>query len=75
MPSNKKWRLVRMPETLACRLEDLARAAEKAYAEGRRDLPALMVEKVPLWFVIQNALDEQDARRQRSRRPKAKRSV
>ncbi len=68
----RKWRLVRMPESLARRLEVLARAAEKAYSEGRRDLPAAMVDRVPLWYAIANALDEQEARRERSRKPRGK---
>jgi hypothetical protein len=76
MPSDaKKWRLVRMPEVLAQRLEVLAHAAEKAYSEGRRDLPAAMVDRVPMWFVVANALDEQEARRERSRKPRRKQSI
>ncbi len=76
MPSDaKKWRLVRMPESLARRLEALARAAEKAYSEGRIDLPALAVDHVPLWYAVENALNEQEARRERSRRPRRKQTV
>jgi hypothetical protein len=70
MANDRKWRLVRMPEVLAQRLEVLAHAAAKAYSEGRRDLPAAMVDRVPMWFVVANALDEQEARRERSRRPR-----
>lgn len=70
MANDRKWRLVRMPEVLAQRLEVLAQAAAKAYSEGRRDLPAAMVDRVPMWYVIENALDEQAARRERSRRPR-----
>jgi hypothetical protein len=70
----KKWRLVRMPEGLAQRLEVLAQAAEKAYSEGRRDLPAAVIDRVPLWFVVQDSLDHIEAKRARSKAPRAKKS-
>lgn len=66
----RRWRLVRMPEGLAARLERLSAEMHAAYGEGRVTLPAAMAEAVPMWFVVQNALDEQEARRERSRRPR-----
>jgi hypothetical protein len=34
-----------------------------------------MSDRVPVWFVIANALNEQEARRERSRRPRRKQSM
>ncbi len=46
-----------------------------AHGEGRLTLPNAMVEYVPSWYVIENALDEQAARRERSRRPRRKQTT
>jgi hypothetical protein len=72
--ANKRWTHVRVPVALAGRLDTLARKMERDYAEGRVSLPGEMADRVPVWFVIAAALDEQEARRERSRRPR-KRSV
>jgi hypothetical protein len=55
---------------LAARLDGMARAMERRYGEGRVTLPAQFAGKVPVWLAIAAALDEQDARRERSRRPR-----
>jgi hypothetical protein len=70
----RKWRLVRMPEGLAVRLERLSGEMHAAYVEGRVTLPGSMAEAVPMWAVVENALDEQEARRARSNRPRRKQS-
>jgi hypothetical protein len=70
----RRWRLVRVPEHLARRLERLSAEMMAAYQEGRVALPNSMAEAVPMWAVIENALNEQSARRERSRRPRSKQS-
>jgi hypothetical protein len=67
-----RWTHVRVPVALAERLTRLAGEMLIAHGEGRVALPNAMAEKVPAWFVVQNALDEQEARRLRSNRPRAK---
>ena len=75
MPSNctKRWTHIRVPVELAERLNGLAGEMLIAYSEGRLTLPNAMAEYVPAWYVVENALNEQAARRERSRRPHAKR--
>lgn len=63
---------VRMPVQLAQRIARLRDEAQRAYREGRIDVPSTMVDFVPAWFVIERALDEQEARRARSNRPRKK---
>jgi hypothetical protein len=41
-----------------------------AHTEGRVKVPNDLVEHIPDWFVIQHALDEMEARRVRSNRPR-----
>jgi hypothetical protein len=71
-PERKRWTHVRVPTELAERLMIQAGEALIAHGEGRINLPSSMVEYVPVWWVIQNALNEQEARRERSRRPRSK---
>lgn len=64
---------IRLPVELAERLERMAREMLQAHAEGRIALPSAMCERVPLWLVIERALDEQEARRARSNRSRPRR--
>lgn len=68
----KRWTHIRIPVELAERINRLAEQTLAAHAEGRITLPTEMAERVPAWFVVENALDEQEARRERSRRPRAR---
>ena len=53
MPEPRRWRLVRMPESLAQRLERLAADAGLAYAEGRIDIPdEFTIELVRAYYAI-----------------------
>jgi hypothetical protein len=70
MAADRRWRLVRVPEALAQRLESLAADTGLAYAEGRLDLPTEFCERIPLWLVIERALDQVEAKRIRSARPR-----
>jgi hypothetical protein len=67
-----RWTHIRVPVAIAQRINALVEATERAYAEGRVELPSSMADRVPAWFVIDNALNEQEARRERSRRPRRK---
>jgi hypothetical protein len=71
-PRPNKWTHVQVPTELAERLMIQAGEALLAHGEGRITLQSSMVEYVPVWWVIQNALNEQEARRERSRRPRKK---
>jgi hypothetical protein len=75
MPEARRWTHVRVPVELAQRLTALAGEMLIAHGEGRLTLPNAMAEYVPHWFVIANALDEQEARRERSRRPRKKQAA
>jgi hypothetical protein len=75
MADARRWRVVRIPETLGERLDVLVEQMQRAYAEGRLDVPTAMCERIPPWYAIQAALDEQAARRVRSRRPRRKQPV
>jgi hypothetical protein len=75
MPSDKRWTHVRVPVRLAERLNALAGEMLIAHGEGRLTLPNAMAEYVPLWHVIERALDEVESRRERSRRPRSKRAA
>jgi hypothetical protein len=68
----RRWTHIRVPVALAARLDRMAREMERAYSEGRLSVPGEMCEHVAVWFVIANALDEQESRRERSRRPRRK---
>jgi hypothetical protein len=70
----QRWRMVRVPERLAQRLDELAEAMMKAHVEGRIILPASMCEQVPIWAAIESAVDHQEAKRARSRRPRTGRT-
>jgi hypothetical protein len=63
-----EWQNLRIPRELHGRLAAAAEAALAAHEEGRSALPSEYVERVPLYFVIQQALDEQDAHRERARK-------
>lgn len=62
--------MVRLPTTLAERLDRLADKTEKAYREGRVELPPEHADHVPLWLVVERMLTEVEAKRERSRRPR-----
>ncbi len=62
------WKVVRIPSALADRIAALADRMMLAHAEGRYPLPAEFVEHVPPHHVIDRAVAEMEARRERSRR-------
>jgi hypothetical protein len=68
MPRTKRWTHIRVPTVLAARLNLLRDKMQVLYAEGRIEVPNEHVEHIPLWYVIQDALDEKEARRVRSNR-------
>lgn len=70
-----RWTHVRVPVGLAGRLARLADDMHAAYVRGRVELPGSMAERIPVWYVIQAALDEVESRRARSARPRTKKSV
>jgi hypothetical protein len=41
---------------------------QAAYSMGRIKIPNHLVEHIPIWYVIQDALDEKEARLVRSNR-------
>jgi hypothetical protein len=45
---------------------------QAAHGEGRVSVPTELCEHIPVWYVIQAALDEVEARRARSNRPRPK---
>jgi hypothetical protein len=65
---------MRMPVELARRIDRLREDMQRAYSEGRVEIPPTLCDRIPSWYVIANALDEQAARRERSRRPRRKQS-
>src|SRR4051812_31942229 len=65
-----RWAMVRIPRELGERLHGEAEAMLRAYQEGRCELPAAYVEKVPLHFVISKALEHMKAKQGRSRAPR-----
>lgn len=67
------WRMVRLPVELADRLASLARDLESSYCRGRAKLPAEYCERVPIHHVIDRALSEVEAHRDRSRRRRPRR--
>jgi predicted transcriptional regulator len=69
-----RWRTVRLPEDLASRLDRLAAETERAHREGRITLPSEHADRVPLWLAIERALDEVEARRVRSRKPRGRKT-
>jgi hypothetical protein len=70
MPANS-MKPIKFPEDLFARIERLREQLQAAYGEGRIDVPTEHCEHIPLWYVIQAALDEVEARRVRSNRPRA----
>jgi hypothetical protein len=69
MPA-KHTKPIKVPQALAARLERLRDAMERAYTEGRINVPTQLCQHIPTWYVIQSALDEVEARRVRSNRPR-----
>jgi hypothetical protein len=67
----QQWTHIRVPIDLAGRLDRLVAEMGRAYSEGRLSVPNAMCERIPAWYVIQSALDEVEARRARSARPRA----
>jgi hypothetical protein len=72
MHRNELSTLVRVPIALATRLARLRDEMQAAYTEGRIDVPGGLCEHIPVWYVIESALNEVEARRVRSGRPRAK---
>ena len=76
MPRSSRWTHIRVPTDLKDRLDRLRDAIQLAYTEGRVKLPNHLAEYIPVWYVIQDTLDEVEARRVRSNRPRpAKTSI
>ena len=53
-----RWRMVRLPEDLASRLDRLAAETERAHREGRIVLASEHADRVPLWLVVERLADE-----------------
>lgn len=75
MVSRKRWTHIRVPVELAERISGLAADLQRAYAEGRVEVPGDLCERIPQWYVIQAALDHQQSKRERSRRPRSRQDV
>jgi hypothetical protein len=75
MPKPARWTHIRVPVELARRIDRLTGELRAAYSAGRVEIPSAMCERIPAWYTIANALDEQEARRARSARPRKKSSV
>ena len=65
---NKKWTMVRLPLELHRRLKTLQLEVQDAYEQGRASVPDQYCENVPLHFVIERAVDDWVAHRERSRK-------
>lgn len=65
-----RWTHIRVPVELAARIDQLRTTLQTAYVTGRIQVPDAFCERIPAWYTIQHALDEQEARRQRSRKSK-----
>jgi hypothetical protein len=63
-----------LPTALAHRLRRLRDEMQRAYTEGRLDVPTEHGERIPLWYVIESALNEVEQRCVRSGRPRPKRA-
>jgi hypothetical protein len=70
-----KWTHLRIPTTLAGRLARLAGETHLAHQQGRITLPTAFADAVPMWLVVERALDEVEARRARSARPRRPRQT
>lgn len=62
-----EWQNLRVPKALHARLAELAAGMLRAHEEGRVPLPSEHVDGVPLYAVIERALDELDGHRTRAR--------
>jgi hypothetical protein len=62
-----EWLNLRVPRALHARLTAAAADMLRAHEEGRVPLPSEHVEGVPLYAVIERALDELDGHRTRAR--------
>src|SRR5437016_665166 len=70
MPRSNRSTHIRVPTYLRARLSRLRDEVQVAYTEGRVEVPNDLVKHIPVWFVIEDALDEVEARRVRSNRPR-----
>jgi hypothetical protein len=71
MPRTNRSTHIRVPSNLRDRLRRLRDEMQLVYSDGRVEVPNDLVEQIPLWFVIQAALNEVEARRARSNWPPA----
>jgi hypothetical protein len=69
MPS-KHVTHIKVPIALYHRLKQRRDEMQRAYGEGRLPVPGKYAERIPLHYIISNLLDETDARRARSARPR-----
>ncbi len=69
---NSKTAQVRIPRELKARIDALRDQFETSAVEGRMELPGHVgdnsTERLPIWFVIEKALDELEDHRARSRK-------
>jgi hypothetical protein len=63
-----EWSNLRIPKALHERLMKVAADMLLAHQEGRVPLPSEHVERVPLYAVIERALDEREGHQERARR-------
>jgi hypothetical protein len=70
MPRSKRSTHVRVTTDLAARLNRLRDEMQAAYSLGRLDVPGEYAEHIPIHYVIETALNEVEARRSRSNRPR-----
>lgn len=68
----ESWRWVRVPESLASRIDDAADRYRRAHAAGQFPLPAAYVVRVPAHWVISRALDALEGHRVRRRQARSK---
>jgi hypothetical protein len=64
------WTSIRIPVELRDELEALSRELMDGYQEGRQGLPGRHAESVPWYHVIERALADYKAHRERGRRSK-----
>lgn len=72
MPRNERSTLIRVPNALAARLRRLRDEMQAAHSEGRITVPNELADHIPVWWLIETALNEVEGRRLRSARPRAK---
>jgi len=66
---NAKAPLIRIPASMKTRVERLRDELQASYEAGRISLPdGIDCERIPLWFVLERALDELEDHRSRSRK-------